>query len=94
MLILGRFGNHFLGMVCAKPCNLHVFLTLSENIVFYRVLLGGAPAAEHPPVSDHNQAEALERGRGEVNLSPLVISSRERGKEERNNWKGESWIVG
>ena len=67
-----------MGMVCAKPCNLHVFFAdfgsaLSENIVFYMVFGGRVPAAEHPDNSPHNQAEALERGRGEVNLSLLSV---------------------
>ena len=44
---------------------------LSENIVFYMVFGGCVPAAEHPDGSAHNQAEAPERGRGEVNLPPL-----------------------
>ena len=67
---------------------------LSENIVFYRVFGGGVPAAAASRRSEEDQKTAPERGRGEVNLSPLVISSRERGKRERNNWKGDSWIVG
>ena len=37
---------------------------------FYMVLAGRVPAVGASAGSEEDQAEALERGRGEVNLSP------------------------
>ena len=44
---------------------------MSENVVFYRAFGGRVPAVTASAGSGEDQAEALERGRGEVNLSPL-----------------------